>query len=61
VRHLLDEHRSARANYGFFLWTLLNLNLWYDHWIEGSASGAEAVKQTAGHEVDVDTQRFPVR
>ena len=39
VRQLLDEHRSGRTNYGFFLWALLNLNLWYDHWIEGNATG----------------------
>ncbi|HSO75753.1 MAG TPA: asparagine synthase C-terminal domain-containing protein, partial [Blastocatellia bacterium] len=37
VRQLLNDHRSGRVNYGFFLWSLLNLSLWYEHWIEGSA------------------------
>ena len=37
VRQLLDDHRAGRANYGFFLWSLFNLSLWYDLWIEGAA------------------------
>jgi len=35
VKHLVTEHREGRANYSFFLWSLLNLSLWYDRWIEG--------------------------
>jgi asparagine synthase (glutamine-hydrolysing) len=35
VNHLISEHRSGRQNYSFFLWTLLNLSLWYDRWIDG--------------------------
>lgn len=42
VRQLLDDHRSRRMNYSFFLWTLLNLSLWYEHWIEGVVTTAEA-------------------
>jgi asparagine synthase (glutamine-hydrolysing) len=34
VKHILTEHQAGRANYSFFLWSLLNLSLWYDHWIE---------------------------
>ena len=49
VKQLLNEHRSGRTNYGFFLWSLLNLSLWYDHWIEGSANGT-AVNPGAGYE-----------
>lgn len=29
------DHRAGRVNNSFFLWTLLNLSLWYDHWIDG--------------------------
>ncbi|MEW6125512.1 MAG: asparagine synthase (glutamine-hydrolyzing) [Acidobacteriota bacterium] len=36
IKHLLSEHRAGKANYSFFLWSLLNLSLWYDQWIEGS-------------------------
>ncbi|MFY9554663.1 MAG: asparagine synthase (glutamine-hydrolyzing), partial [Blastocatellia bacterium] len=42
VRQLLTEHRARRANYSFFLWSLLNLSLWYDRWIEGPAPKQEA-------------------
>ena len=42
VKHILGEHRDGRANYSFFLWSLLNLSLWYDHWIEGSAPRQQA-------------------
>jgi asparagine synthase (glutamine-hydrolysing) len=34
IKKLLDEHRSGRVDYGFFLWSLLNLSLWYERWIE---------------------------
>ena len=28
IKQLLAEQRAGRANYSFFLWTLLNLSLW---------------------------------
>ncbi|MEK6299579.1 MAG: asparagine synthase (glutamine-hydrolyzing) [Acidobacteriota bacterium] len=37
IKQLLDEHRSGRTNYGFFLWSLFNLSLWYERWIDGAA------------------------
>jgi asparagine synthase (glutamine-hydrolysing) len=40
VARLLAEHRAERVNYSFFLWSLLNLSLWYEHWIERQGSGA---------------------
>ena len=40
IKKLLDEHRSGRVDYGFFLWSLLNLSLWYERWIEGAAGGS---------------------
>jgi asparagine synthase (glutamine-hydrolysing) len=51
VRRLFNEHRSGRANYAFFLWSLLNLSLWYDQWIDsprpaGAPRSAEEVAIT---------------
>ncbi|MFN2532434.1 MAG: asparagine synthase (glutamine-hydrolyzing) [Pyrinomonadaceae bacterium] len=34
VQRLLDEHRSRRKDWGFQLWALLNLSLWYERWID---------------------------
>jgi hypothetical protein len=36
INQLLKAHRAGKANYSFFLWSLLNLSLWYDQWIEGN-------------------------
>jgi len=44
VKHILTEHQEGRANYSFFLWSLLNLSLWYDHWIEGGAARQKAAE-----------------
>jgi hypothetical protein len=33
VRGILDLHRSGRADRSFQLWNLLNLSVWFDHWI----------------------------
>jgi asparagine synthase (glutamine-hydrolysing) len=38
VKGLLGEHRAGRANYSFYLWSLLNLSLWYERWIDGRES-----------------------
>lgn len=38
IKRLLDEHRSGRTNYGFLLWSLFNLSLWYERWIDGAAT-----------------------
>jgi asparagine synthase (glutamine-hydrolysing) len=37
IKRMLREHKGGKINYSFFLWSLLNLSLWYDHWIEGRA------------------------
>ena len=34
VKRLLDEHRSKQKDWGFHLWALLNLSLWYERWID---------------------------
>ena len=34
VSRLLDEHRRGAKDWGFHLWALLNLSLWYERWIE---------------------------
>jgi asparagine synthase (glutamine-hydrolysing) len=44
IKRLLAEQRSGRDNHSFFLWNLLNLSLWYDHWIEGDRT--EAIGRT---------------
>jgi asparagine synthase (glutamine-hydrolysing) len=36
VSRLLDEHRRGTQEWGFHLWALLNLSLWYERWIERS-------------------------
>jgi asparagine synthase (glutamine-hydrolysing) len=33
VRQLIELHRSGRAERSFQLWNLLNLAVWFDHWI----------------------------
>ncbi|PWT90225.1 MAG: asparagine synthase (glutamine-hydrolyzing) [Blastocatellia bacterium] len=34
VGRLLAEHRSQKKDWGFHLWALLNLSLWYERWVE---------------------------
>lgn len=34
VSQLLDEHRRQSKDWGFHLWALLNLSLWYERWID---------------------------
>jgi asparagine synthase (glutamine-hydrolysing) len=36
IARLLDEHQRGRRDWGFHLWALLNLSLWYERWIERS-------------------------
>jgi asparagine synthase (glutamine-hydrolysing) len=33
LEQLLEEHRSGRAERSLQLWNLLNLSMWFDHWI----------------------------
>ena len=34
IARLFDEHRRGDRNWGFHLWALLNLSLWYERWID---------------------------
>jgi asparagine synthase (glutamine-hydrolysing) len=34
IARLFDEHRRGARDWGFHLWALLNLSLWYERWIE---------------------------
>jgi|RhiMethySRZTD1v2_1073278.scaffolds.fasta_scaffold26786_4 asparagine synthase (glutamine-hydrolysing) len=34
VGRMLDEHRKRTKDWGFHLWALLNLSLWYERWID---------------------------
>ena len=36
----LDLHRTGRADRSFQLWNLLNLSVWFDHWIAGREPAA---------------------
>jgi asparagine synthase (glutamine-hydrolysing) len=36
IARLLEEHRSGARDWGFQLWALLNLSLWYERWIENA-------------------------
>jgi len=36
IERILAEHRSGKHEWSFYLWVLLNVSLWYEHWIEGS-------------------------
>ena len=35
LARLVEEHRSGTRDWSFHLWTLLNLSMWYERWIEG--------------------------
>jgi asparagine synthase (glutamine-hydrolysing) len=35
VARMADEHRRRARDWGFHLWALLNLTLWYERWIAG--------------------------
>lgn len=37
IRTMLDDHRAERADHGFHLWVLLNVLLWFDHFVAGEA------------------------
>src|SRR4030095_7271999 len=34
IARLFAEHRTGARNWGFQLWALLNLSLWYERWID---------------------------
>jgi asparagine synthase (glutamine-hydrolysing) len=34
IERMLKEHRRGTKDWGFHLWTLLNLSLWYERWID---------------------------
>jgi asparagine synthase (glutamine-hydrolysing) len=34
IGRMLTEHRNRTHDWGFHLWTLLNLSLWYERWID---------------------------
>jgi asparagine synthase (glutamine-hydrolysing) len=51
VKRMLTEHRSGRTNYAFFLWSLLNLTLWYEHWIAGSRTSGNLGESIGAKEV----------
>jgi asparagine synthase (glutamine-hydrolysing) len=34
IERILAEHRSGKHEWSFHLWVLLNVSLWYEHWID---------------------------
>jgi asparagine synthase (glutamine-hydrolysing) len=48
IKQLLSDHRTGKANYSFFLWSLLNLSMWYDQWIEGNGEAKQASGKSEG-------------
>ena len=38
IQHLADEHAREVRDWSANLWCLLNLSLWYDHWIAGKVT-----------------------
>jgi asparagine synthase (glutamine-hydrolysing) len=34
VTRMINEHRTGRGEWSFHIWALLNLSLWYEHWID---------------------------
>src|SRR5436190_1984022 len=34
IARMLAEHRSRKKDWGFHLWALLNLSLWYERWVD---------------------------
>lgn len=34
IARMISEHRGERYDWSFHLWALLNLTLWYEHWID---------------------------
>lgn len=35
IQKMILEHLKGKKDYGFMLWNLYNLSLWYDYWLEG--------------------------
>ena len=61
VKSLLRRHRAGRANYAFFLWSLLNLNLWYEQWIEAPRPVSEPPELAAANYELVQRSNQPGR
>lgn len=40
VARMMTEHKNGKQDWSFHLWALLNLSLWYEHWIDGRPAGA---------------------
>ena len=55
VRNILQQHRRGRVDFSFFLWSLLNLSLWYDQWIEGSRPASEPPSMLAAEQGVAET------
>ena len=48
IRDLLNQQQRGRSNNSFLLWSLLNLSLWYDLWIDPSGYRHDITSSGAG-------------
>jgi asparagine synthase (glutamine-hydrolysing) len=39
IGRMLSEHRNGSKDWGFHLWALLNLSLWYERWVDRRVDG----------------------
>jgi asparagine synthase (glutamine-hydrolysing) len=39
IGQMLSEHRKQSKDWGFHLWALLNLSLWYERWVDQGGKG----------------------
>lgn len=38
IKRLMHQHNTGKVNYSFYLWSLLNVSLWHDLWIDGQSA-----------------------
>ena len=44
IRNLFRDHKAGRRDNALYLWSLINLVMWYDYWIDGGASAEDELQ-----------------
>ena len=44
IRNMFRDHKAGRRDNALYLWSLINLVMWYDYWIDGGASAKEELQ-----------------
>ena len=44
IRNLFRDHKAGRRDNALYLWSLINLVMWYDYWIDGGASAKDELQ-----------------